>query len=250
MAQNYTPDCFSSGGVWNTNLQAMENNFAALLSCFLGNGSPSNPENGMWWVDSGTHVLKLRYGGAWLSILNLSSLSFLIPAGNITAAMIADTAVKASIVAGQTIAPAIVKALTSVSAPTGSFTNLSATNFVASKSVLVQVPSGVYPHSTRITTPTEIAQHRVYIPPVAVGLRMSARLMHSTTNQTYFSYASFTINGATSSYIGENLQSYVWHNDAYLNISALSGYYTLSVNHHTTYAGAGGGMDGYTIFIE
>ena len=72
MSQTYTDDCFDAGHVALTDLQNMENNFAALKSSFSGTDAPSNPVAGMWWWDTTSGILKIRNNdnNAWLSIWN------------------------------------------------------------------------------------------------------------------------------------------------------------------------------------
>jgi len=60
MAQNYTPNCFNEDGIGFTDLQNMENNFAALRSSFSGSSSPSNPIAGHPWFDTSRKLLKVR----------------------------------------------------------------------------------------------------------------------------------------------------------------------------------------------
>lgn len=74
MSQTYTDDCFASGHAGLTDLQNMENNFAALKSAFSGVSAPPNPVGGMWWLDTTTHILKLRNeaNDAWLSFWDMA----------------------------------------------------------------------------------------------------------------------------------------------------------------------------------
>jgi len=70
MSQTYTDDCFSSGHVAQTDLQNIENNFAAIKSCFSGTDAPSNTVAGMWWFDTTNNLLKIRNeaNAAWQSV--------------------------------------------------------------------------------------------------------------------------------------------------------------------------------------
>lgn len=77
MTQTYTDNCFQSGNVGQTDLQNIENNFAALKSNFSGASAPSNTVAGLTWfdIDSGTSnegVLKLRddNNAAWFGLLH------------------------------------------------------------------------------------------------------------------------------------------------------------------------------------
>ena len=65
MSQSFTDDVYAAAHTAATDLQNIENNFAALKSTFSGAASPANTEAGMLWydIDAGTSnqgVLKLR----------------------------------------------------------------------------------------------------------------------------------------------------------------------------------------------
>ena len=60
MAQTYTADCFAGSHEAQTDLQNMENNFAALKSQFSGTSAPANTLAGMPWMDTTKKVLKYR----------------------------------------------------------------------------------------------------------------------------------------------------------------------------------------------
>lgn len=72
MSQTFTDDCFAGTHVGQTDLQNMENNFAALKSCFSGTGAPSNIVPGMLWFDTDDYVMKTRNAGdsAWLGLMH------------------------------------------------------------------------------------------------------------------------------------------------------------------------------------
>jgi co-chaperonin GroES (HSP10) len=75
MSYSWTDNCFQSGNVGQTDLQNMENNFAALKSLFESTGTPSNAVAGMPWFDSSTGILKFRNSAnnAWKSLLDIDS---------------------------------------------------------------------------------------------------------------------------------------------------------------------------------
>ena len=75
MSQTYTADVFGAAHVAQTDLQNMEDNFAALKSAFSGAGAPSNTVAGMWWYDTTAHILKVRdeANGAWLNVWDLAN---------------------------------------------------------------------------------------------------------------------------------------------------------------------------------
>lgn len=93
MSQTYTDDCFASGHVAQTDMQNIENNFAALKSTFSGGSAPSNLVAGMWWYDTSANILKLRNeaNDAWQSIWDFANSKPVITnlSAEITGAMIA-----------------------------------------------------------------------------------------------------------------------------------------------------------------
>ena len=72
MAQTWTDDTFAAGHVAQTDLQNMENNFAALKSSFSGAAQPAGAVAGMPWFDSTQKVLKTRdnANAAWLGLFH------------------------------------------------------------------------------------------------------------------------------------------------------------------------------------
>ena len=93
MSQSFTDDCFASGHVAQTDMQNIENNFAALKSCFSGSSAPSNLVAGMWWFDTTNHLLKVRNeaNDAWQSVWDLANNKPVITnlSGEITGDMVA-----------------------------------------------------------------------------------------------------------------------------------------------------------------
>lgn len=75
MSQTFTEDCFAGGHVAQTDMQNIENNFAALKSCFSGSSAPSNLVAGMWWFDTTDNILKLRNeaNDAWLNVYDFAN---------------------------------------------------------------------------------------------------------------------------------------------------------------------------------
>lgn len=73
MSQNFTDDCYAATHVRATDLQAFENNFAALKSSFSGSSAPSNAVAGMLWYDTSTGFLKVRNtdNTTWISIYDV-----------------------------------------------------------------------------------------------------------------------------------------------------------------------------------
>ncbi len=97
MSQDYSDDVFGTTQQVQANMQQIEDNFAALKSAFSGASAPPDPVAGMWWLDTTTHLLKIRNeaNSAWQSVWNLASNKPVIAnlSGEITGAMIA-TAIK------------------------------------------------------------------------------------------------------------------------------------------------------------
>jgi len=70
MSQDFSDDCFASGHVAQTDMQNVENNFAALKSSFSGGSAPANLVAGMPWFDTDTDQLWIRNkdNDQWLSL--------------------------------------------------------------------------------------------------------------------------------------------------------------------------------------
>lgn len=75
MSQDFTDDCFYAGHQAQTDLQNIEDNFAALKSTFSGTTAPANPVAGMFWYDTTNHILKVRdeANNVWLSVWDLAN---------------------------------------------------------------------------------------------------------------------------------------------------------------------------------
>lgn len=69
MAQTFTDDTYASNHVGQTDLQNIENNFAALKSSFAGTSAPSNVVGGMPWHDSTARKIRNYANSAWLASL-------------------------------------------------------------------------------------------------------------------------------------------------------------------------------------
>jgi len=70
MSQDYTDNCFQGDHIVETDMQNIENNFAALKSLFSGSSAPSNPVAGMPWFDIDTDQLYIRNkdNDQWLTL--------------------------------------------------------------------------------------------------------------------------------------------------------------------------------------
>ena len=92
-AQTYVDDCYDSTHTATTDLQAFEDNFAALKSAFSGATEPANTVAGMWWFDTTANILKLRNeaNNAWQSVWDFANNKPVITnlSAEITDAMIA-----------------------------------------------------------------------------------------------------------------------------------------------------------------
>jgi hypothetical protein len=92
MSQVFTDDCFNSSHQALTDLQAFEDNFAALKSAFSGPNTPANTVPGMFWYNTTTHILYIRNeaNSAWLAVFDLANNKPVIAnlSNEITAAML------------------------------------------------------------------------------------------------------------------------------------------------------------------
>jgi hypothetical protein len=71
MSQIFTDDCYSGSHQAGIDLQAFEDNFAALKSMFSGGAAPANLVAGMHWFDTTKKALKMRnsLNAVWLGIM-------------------------------------------------------------------------------------------------------------------------------------------------------------------------------------
>jgi len=69
MSQTFTDDVYAGSHAAKTDLQNMENNFAALKSSFSGTSAPSNVVGGMPWHDSTGRKIRNYANTAWLAAL-------------------------------------------------------------------------------------------------------------------------------------------------------------------------------------
>jgi hypothetical protein len=94
-AQTFTDDCYDSTHTATTDLQAFEDNFAALKSTFSGATEPANIVAGMWWYDTTANILKIRNeaNNAWQSVWDFANNKPVITnlSNEITGAMISST---------------------------------------------------------------------------------------------------------------------------------------------------------------
>jgi len=72
MSQIFTDNCFAGSHEAQTDLQNMENNFAALKSMFSGATTPANTVAGMPWFDTTKKVLRVRNtaDSAWYGLMH------------------------------------------------------------------------------------------------------------------------------------------------------------------------------------
>lgn len=71
MSQIWTDNPYQSDHAYDLDLQAMEDNFAALKTTFAGAGTPANAVPGLQWFNSAKNSLRIRNAGntAWLALL-------------------------------------------------------------------------------------------------------------------------------------------------------------------------------------
>lgn len=74
MSQIYEADVYAGSMVVATSMTRIENNFAALKSCFSGGAAPANAVAGQIWLDTTNHLLKVRNENntAWLTIWDMT----------------------------------------------------------------------------------------------------------------------------------------------------------------------------------
>jgi len=75
MSQDYTDNVFAPDHAVQTDMQNVENNFAALKSAFSWATTPADTVAGMWWFDTTANILKLRNeaNNAWQNVWNFAS---------------------------------------------------------------------------------------------------------------------------------------------------------------------------------
>lgn len=75
MSQDYTDDCFASAHNGQEDLANIEKNFACLKSSFSGASAPANPVEGLHWLDTTSHIIKIRNeaNNAWLNFFNAAT---------------------------------------------------------------------------------------------------------------------------------------------------------------------------------
>jgi len=206
MSQNFTGDSYDSSHVAATDLQNMEDNFAALKSQFSGTSAPSNPVLGMPWVDTTNNILKMYDGTQWVNVFNYSTGEFYIGTGFITAAMIADAARKPSLVAGETITPLNCNP-----------TNLNVTNITGLR-LLIATADG--DSKTGVTSWSLVSPgYYVYIPGGTQTVRAS--FYFNNSSGSYASYARYKIGGLASGSVSTSNPG-TWRHDVTVDVSSLS----------------------------
>jgi len=93
MSQDFTDNVFATDHAVQTDMQNIENNFAALKSAFSGTTTPADAVAGMWWFDTTANILKIRNeaNNAWQSVWDFANSKPIISnlSDEITGAMIA-----------------------------------------------------------------------------------------------------------------------------------------------------------------
>lgn len=109
MSQSYTVDVYDSSHVGATDLANIENNFAAIKSCFSGASdtalsSPEIREAGMWWYDTANKLLKQRNADndGWITWFDLDAGTLSVSVGTDS---IKSTARKPTLIQGEDISP-------------------------------------------------------------------------------------------------------------------------------------------------
>jgi len=236
--QDYTDNCFATDHAVQTDMQNMENNFAALKSAFSGATTPSDTVAGMWWFDTTANILKLRNeaNNDWQSVWDFANNKPVITnlSAEITGAMIA-AALKDPAVGTAGLRTLGTGALTACA---GNDARLSDTRTPPDNGVTLakmQHGSIMLPfymdqaetaYECDLDAYTVVATHHVYIPTDATSLKMAARIKNENAERT--TSVIFTI--STASLAGTRLAAtYDWVTLT-KDVSVLDGWYDMTVS--------------------
>ena len=73
MSQDFTDDSYDPDHVADTDMDNQETNDLALKSLFSGAAAPSNRVAGMPWHDTVNGLIKVWFGGVWVTVFDLSN---------------------------------------------------------------------------------------------------------------------------------------------------------------------------------
>jgi len=258
MSQDFTDDCFDPDhDALATDMPNIEKNFAALKSCFSGATAPPDTVAGMGWLDTTTHILKMRNeaNDGWISIFNMASgtpAGFTATAAEINAACDGITATAAEINTacdGTTARNSHVHSNLTITA--GS--NMTGGGALSAGVTLNALMAGQVacddPVATRTTTSTTyVTACTLYadVDDISV-LRVMGRLKSSVSTQT--ASLTFTIGGLTATAVGTTSTSYTTVRSSSLNVSSLSGLQTITVQIKITNVLASASLQQASVYI-
>lgn len=222
-------------------MEDIEKMLETLRTSFSGSAAPSNTIAGLWWFDTTANILKLRNEAntAWLSVWDLANNKPVIVnlSDEITVAMVASSAKDpAAGTAGlRTIGT------TALAACSGADSRLSTVpdNYVHIGKVQhgsIMLPHYMSEDDTEVGVAASVTwqdhtvkKFRVYIPADATTIRMAVRVKCSSANTFIrFNISTLNSNGATVT------TSWVWITSCILDVSSLSGWYDLKIQHYAT----------------
>lgn len=221
MSQTFTDDCFAAGHVGQTDLQNMEDNFAALKSAFSGAATPSDLVAGMFWYDTTAHILKLRNeaNNAWLDVWDLVNDSWSgVTATEAEINTVADGAAVRNEHKHSNITVSAGTGLTGGGAISGDIT-INSTPALKGYSPLVMYGHDMTPVTATTGAYVTVINFRLYIPSTAGVLHMVARLKGSAPGTT--AYAIMNVSGNLSGEASVTGITYGWSSEVGVDLSAL-----------------------------
>lgn len=251
MAQNWTDNVYQSDHVIATDMQNVENNFAAIKSCFSGASAPSNTVAGMWWYDTSNNILKIRNeaNSDWLNVYDF---------GN-QRVYAAKTLPDISITAGTGLSGggALTTSRTiSHSAHTGDVTGATTLTIANNSIGMVKLSNGLVmlpfyqdeddgtEYNNNTTTPTTVKQAYIYVPSNANGLALRCRIKRSQ----YVGYCRFKLSTATSSAASTGSSSYAWFNTSGSISGVSAGWHYLEIQLYSSVEGATTYIKGFAFY--
>jgi hypothetical protein len=108
MSQVFNPVFNPADVVFDTMLEAIDENFDAIRTKFSGTSEPTQRVQYQWWFDESIGILKLRNAtnSAWLDFYDINTEEILLKDGQVTQEKIDIAARKPSLIEGQAIGPA------------------------------------------------------------------------------------------------------------------------------------------------
>ncbi|MCG8638488.1 MAG: hypothetical protein MI862_02070 [Desulfobacterales bacterium] len=194
MAQTYSDNCYAPNSSPQVDMPLVEQNFAALKSSFSGASAPANSVAGMWWYDTGTHILKIRNrtNSAWQNVWDLAKNKPVITnlSNEITAPMI-NSALKSPIAGVEGLRTLGVGAKQACAGNDSRLSDKRAPLDAVPGSILVGGSDDI--EETRSAVMTKIKEVTVGFPG---GYRIDFNLNNRVNNVVFHSYAQIYRNGS------------------------------------------------------